>query len=335
MADDQILIYQTDEGTIKIETRIENETVWLTQEQMAQLFGKGRSTITEHIGNIYKEDELDPLSTRRNIRLVRLEGDREVTREVDHYNLDVIISVGYRVKSIQGTRFRQWATARLKEYLIKGFTMNDDLLKQAGGGNYFEELLARIRDIRSSEKVFWRKVLDIYATSIDYDAKSESSILFFKTIQNKMHWAAHGQTAAEVIYDRIDASKPNLGLTTFVGKKPSKQETEIAKNYLNEEELNLLNRMVTAYLEVAELQALNRKPMYMQDWIARLDDFLTMTGNEILNHSGKISHQQALDKATAEFEKFKDNYKKEPTQVEVDFVKQIELTAKKLKKDGK
>jgi hypothetical protein len=335
MADDQILIYQTDEGTIKIETRIENETVWLTQEQMAQLFGKGRSTITEHIGNIYKEDELDPLSTRRNIRLVRLEGDREVTREVDHYNLDVIISVGYRVKSIQGTRFRQWATARLKEYLIKGFTMNDDLLKQAGGGNYFEELLARIRDIRSSEKVFWRKVLDIYATSIDYDAKSESSILFFKTIQNKMHWAAHGQTAAEVIYDRIDASKPNLGLTTFLGKKPSKQETEIAKNYLNEEELNLLNRMVTAYLEVAELQALNRKPMYMQDWIARLDDFLTMTGNEILTHSGKISHQQALDKATAEFEKFIDNYKKEPTQVEVDFVKQIELTAKQLKKDGK
>jgi hypothetical protein len=335
MADDQILIYQTDEGTIKIETRIENETVWLTQEQMAQLFGKGRSTITEHIGNIYKEDELDPLSTRRNIRLVRLEGDREVTREVDHYNLDVIISVGYRVKSIQGTRFRQWATARLKEYLIKGFTMNDDLLKQAGGGNYFEELLARIRDIRSSEKVFWRKVLDIYATSIDYDAKSESSILFFKTIQNKMHWAAHGQTAAEVIYDRIDASKPNLGLTTFLGKKPSKQETEIAKNYLNEEELNLLNRMVTAYLEVAELQALNRKPMYMQDWIARLDDFLTMTGNEILTHSGKISHQQALDKVTAEFEKFIDNYKKEPTQVEVDFVKQIELTAKQLKKDGK
>lgn len=254
-------------------------------------------------------------------------------RPIKFYNLDVIISVGYRVKSLQGTRFRQWASTRLKEYLIKGFTMNDELLKQNGGGNYFEELLARIRDIRSSEKVFWRKVLDIYATSIDYDPKSESSILFFQTIQNKMHWAAHGHTAAEIIYHRIDATKPNLGLTTFKGKKPTQQETEIAKNYLNEDELNLLNRMVTAYLELAELQALNRKPMYMNDWIARLDEFLQMTGNTILDHAGSISHEKAVEKAKNEYQKFKATSLQQPTTAEEDFLKYIELTAKKLNND--
>ena len=335
MENNTVLIYQAEDGKIKIETRLENETVWLTQDQMAQLFGKGRSTITEHIANIYKEAELEASATRRNFRQVRLEGNREVERTIEHYNLDVIISVGYRVKSVQGTRFRQWATTRLKEYLIKGFSMNDELLKQNGGGTYFEELLARIRDIRSSEKVFWRKVLDIYATSIDYDPKSEQSVLFFQTIQNKMHWAAHGHTAAEIIYNRIDATKPNLGLTTFKGKKPTQQETEIAKNYLNQDELNLLNRMVTAYLELAELQALNRKPMYMNDWIARLDDFLKMTGNSILDHAGSISHEKAVEKAKNEYQKFKTKMVLEPTKAEEDFVKHIELTAKQIKKNEK
>lgn len=327
MENNTILIYQAEDGKIKIETRLENETVWLTQEQMAQLFQRERSVITKHLKNIFKEQELDEKS---NVQILHISG---ADRPIKFYNLDVIISVGYRVKSLQGTRFRQWASTRLKEYLIKGFTMNDELLKQNGGGNYFEELLARIRDIRSSEKVFWRKVLDIYATSIDYDPKSESSILFFQTIQNKMHWAAHGHTAAEIIYHRIDATKPNLGLTTFKGKKPTQQETEIAKNYLNHEELNILNRMVTAYLELAELQALNRKPMYMNDWIARLDDFLQMTGNTILDHAGSISHEKAVEKAKNEYQKFKATSLQQPTTAEEDFLKYIELTAKKLNND--
>lgn len=327
MENNTILIYQAEDGKIKIETRLENETVWLTQEQMAQLFQRERSVITKHLKNIFEEQELDEKS---NVQILHISG---ADRPIKFYNLDVIISVGYRVKSLQGTRFRQWASTRLKEYLIKGFTMNDELLKQNGGGNYFEELLARIRDIRSSEKVFWRKVLDIYATSIDYDPKSESSILFFQTIQNKMHWAAHGHTAAEIIYHRIDATKPNLGLTTFKGKKPTQQETEIAKNYLNEDELNLLNRMVTAYLELAELQALNRKPMYMNDWIARLDEFLKMTGNTILDHSGSISHEKAVEKAKNEYQKFKATSLQQPTTAEEDFLKYIELTAKKLNND--
>ena len=327
MENNTILIYQAEDGKIKIETRLENETVWLTQEQMAQLFQRERSVITKHLKNIFEEQELDEKS---NVQILHISG---ADRPIKFYNLDVTISVGYRVKSVQGTRFRQWASTRLKEYLIKGFTMNDELLKQNGGGNYFEELLARIRDIRSSEKVFWRKVLDIYATSIDYDPKSESSILFFQTIQNKMHWAAHGHTAAEIIYHRIDATKPNLGLTTFKGKKPTQQETEIAKNYLNEDELNLLNRMVTAYLELAELQALNRKPMYMNDWIARLDEFLKMTGNTILDHSGSISHEKAVEKAKNEYQKFKATSLQQPTTAEEDFLKYIELTAKKLNND--
>ena len=325
MADSQLIIYQTEDGNTKIETRLEDETVWLTIEQMATLFQKSRSTINEHILNIYEEEELDNELSMRKI------GNSDFsTKPTNYYNLDVIISVGYRVKSQQGTKFRQWSTARLKEYIVKGFTMNDDLLKQAGGGNYFEELLARIRDIRSSEKVFWRKVLDIYATSIDYDAKLEISIQFFQMVQNKMHWAAHGHTAAEIIYQRIDAKKPNLGLKNIKGSKPTKQETEIAKNYLNEEELNVLNRMVTAYLELAELQALKRKPMYMKDWIERLDDFVRMTGNNILQNSGTVSHEQALKKASVEYEKYKEQTKNVLSEAEKHFVKQIENTAKKL-----
>jgi len=325
MENTKIIIYQTEDGNTKIETRLEDETVWLTIDQMADLFQKSRSTINEHILNIYEEKELDNEQSMRKI------GNSDFsTKPTNYYNLDVIISVGYRVKSQQGTKFRQWATARLREYIVKGFTMNDDLLKQAGGGNYFEELLARIRDIRSSEKVFWRKVLDIYATSIDYDSKLEMSIQFFQTVQNKMHWAAHGHTAAEIIYQRIDAKKHNLGLTHIKGSKPTKQETEIAKNYLNEKELNVLNRMVTAYLELAELQALNRKPMYMKDWIERLDDFVRMTGNNILQNAGTVSHQQALTKANAEYENYKEKTKNELSEAEKHFIKQIENTAKKL-----
>lgn len=327
-----ILIYQTEDGKTKIETRLENETVWLTQAQLCELFQKSKSTISEHIKNIFQEGELDEISVVRNFRTTAADGKGY---ETNYYNLDVIISVGYRVKSLQGTKFRQWATARLREYLIKGFTLNDELLKQAGGGNYFDELLARIRDIRSSEKVFWRKVLDIYATSIDYDPKSELSVLFFQTVQNKMHWAAHGHTAAELIYKRIDASKPNLGLTNFKGVRPTKQELEIAKNYLNAEELNILNRMVTAYLELAELQALNRKPMYMKDWIGRLDDFLRMTGNEILDHAGKISHQQMLEKAQQEYEKFKALTASDLSEAEKHFVNYLEKETQKLPKSKK
>ena len=264
MTNSEILLYQTSDGQTKIDVRLEEETVWLSQLQMAELFQKERSVITKHINNIFIEGELIEKS---NVQILHISGS---DRPVKFYNLDVIISVGYRVKSHQGTKFRQWATARLKEYIVKGFTMNDDLLKQAGAGNYFDELLARIRDIRSSEKVFWRKVLEIYSTSIDYDPSLEMSVMFFKTVQNKMHWAAHGQTAAEVIYQRVDSTKPNLGLSNYKGTKPTKQETEIAKNYLSEPELNILNRIVTAVLEIAEIQALNQTPMYMKDWIEQL-----------------------------------------------------------------
>ncbi|MFA6404186.1 MAG: virulence RhuM family protein [Salinivirgaceae bacterium] len=325
----EIILYQTEDGTSKIQVRLENETVWLSQAQIGELFQKTRVTITEHIGNIFKEGELEENSVSRKFRLTASDGKNYDTT---FYNLDVIISVGYRVKSHRGTQFRIWATQRLREYIVKGFVMNDELLKQAGGGNYFDELLARIRDIRSSEKVFWRKVLDIYATSIDYNPNTETSITIFKTIQNKMHWAAHGNTAAEVIYQRVNADKPNLGLTIYQGEKPTLQETEIAKNYLNEQELNVLNRMVTAYLELAELQALNQKPMYMNDWMDRLNDFLKMSGREILTHSGKISHQQAIDKAKEEYEKYKDQIKNQLSKVENDFIQHLEANENKLKR---
>lgn len=331
----ELIIYQTEDGQTKIQTRLENETVWLTQAQMATLFGKGRSTITEHISNIFKEGELDKELVSRKIRHTTQHGAiTDKTQEVESifYNLDVIISVGYRVKSNNGTQFRIWATQRLREYIVKGFTINDDLLKEAGGGTYFEELLARIRDIRSSEKVFWRKVLDIYATSVDYDPQAESSQLFFKSIQNKMHWAAHGQTAAEVIYARIDATKPYLGLTNFKGEHPNKKEVTIAKNYLDAQELNVLNRMVTAYLELAELQALNRKPMYMKDWLQRADHFLQMTGNNILTHAGTISHTKALEKAHHSYEAYKEQIKNDLSKVEKDFIKQLDETQKQLKR---
>lgn len=326
MTNSNILIYQTEDGKTKIETRLENETAWLTIDQMSELFQKSRSTINEHIINIYDEDELQKEETMRKIGISDFS-----TKPTNFYNLDVIISVGYRVKSPQGTKFRQWATALLKEYIVKGFTMNDDLLKQAGGGSYFEELLARIRDIRSSEKVFWRKVLDIYSTSIDYDPKAELSIQFFQTVQNKMHWAAHGNTAAEIVYQRADGAKPNMGVLSFKGIKPTKQETQIAKNYLDEKELDMLNRMVIAYIEIAEIQAMNQTPMHMKDWIDRLDDFLKMTGKDILSHAGKISHDSAIKKANEEYLAYRDKTKNELSNIEEDFVKQIDSTAKMLK----
>ena len=327
MKNNQLIIYQTEDGKVKIETHFENETVWLNIDQIAELFQKSRSTINEHILNIYKEQELEQELSMRKI------GNSDFsTKPTNFYNLDVAISVGYRVKSHRGVHFRKWATALIKEYLIKGFAMNDELLKEAGGGNYFDELLARIRDIRSSEKVFWRKVLDVYATSIDYDPKTEQSVMVFKTIQNKMHWATHGETAAETVYKRVDSSKEHVGLTNFKGEIPTKKEVEIAKNYLAEDELNILNRMVTAFLEIAEIQALDRTPMYMADWIKQLDTFLKMTNKEILQHSGTISHQKAIKKAHTEYEIYKEKIKNRITQVEKDFIKQLDIETKKLKK---
>ncbi len=326
MKNNQLIIYQTEDGKVKIETHFENETVWLNQAQISELFQKERSVITKHIRNIFKDGELIEKSNVQNLHISGSD------KPVKFYNLDVIISVGYRVKSHRGVHFRKWATALIKEYLIKGFAMNDELLKEAGGGNYFDELLARIRDIRSSEKIFWRKVLDIYATSIDYDPNTEQSIEFFKTVQNKMHWASHGETAAETVYKRVDSSKQHIGLTNFKGKIPTKQEVEIAKNYLSEDELNILNRMVTAFLEIAEIQALDRTPMYMEDWIKQLDTFLKMTNKNILQHSGTISHQKAIEKAHSEYEFYKEKIKNRITQVEKDFIKQIETRTKGLKK---
>ncbi len=335
MKNTPLIIYQTEDGTIKIETHFENETVWLNQAQIGGLFQKSKATISEHIKNIFKDGELEQQLVVRDFRTTTQHGAIKgltQSKNVKHYNLDVIISVGYRVKSHRGVHFRKWATALIKEYLIKGFAMNDELLKEAGGGNYFDELLARIRDIRSNEKVFWRKVLDVYATSIDYDPKTEQSVMVFKTIQNKMHWASHGETAAETVYRRVDSSKEHLGLTSFKGEIPTRKEVEVAKNYLAENELNILNRMVTAYLEIAEIQALDRTPMYMADWIKQLDTFLQMTNKDILQHSGTISHQKAIEKAHSEYEIYKEKIKNRITQVEKDFIKQIETKTKDLEK---
>ncbi|MBI2928329.1 MAG: virulence RhuM family protein [Verrucomicrobia bacterium] len=312
----EVVLYQTRDGRTRLEVRFEAETAWLTQAQMAELFQTTKQNVSLHIQNIFAERELEEHSVVKESLTTAADGKGYTTK---FYNLDVIISVGYRVKSHRGTQFRIWATQRLREYIIKGFTLDDARLKRGEGGKYFEELLARIRDIRSAEKVFWRKVLDIYATSIDYDPREEASQLFFATVQNKMHWAAHGHTAAEVVHARAGAAKPNLGMTNWVGDQPTKEEAGIAKNYLAPQELEALNRIVNAYLEFAELQALNRKPMYMRDWIAKLEEFLRMSGREILTHAGRISHEQALRKAEAEFEKYRALQLKQPSQVERDF----------------
>ena len=319
-----ILLYQTEDGSTRIDVRLKDETLWLTQMQMAELFQRDKRTISEHISNVYEEGELSQEATVRNFRTVQKEGNREVERDLASYNLDVAISVGYRVKSIRGTQFRIWATQRLKEYLIKGFTLDDERLKKASGGNYFDELLARIRDIRSSEKVFWRKVLDIYATSIDYTPDAEASKQFFKVVQNKMHWAAHGNTAAEVIATRADAAKSNMGLTSWAGIKLTRADIEVAKNYLKQDELDLLNRFVSMYLDYAELQAMGRKPMHMIDWITKLDDFIRFNEREQLTHAGKVSHQQALDKAHAEYDKYRALTVDEPSLVERHFIEAVQ-----------
>ena len=300
----EIVIYQAEDGLTKVECRFVDETVWLTQQQMAELFHTSRSNIVEHIGHIYEEGELDEVSTCRKFRQVRMEGNRQVTRELPFYNLDMIISLGYRVKSLIATQFRRWATERLKEYMIKGFTMDDERLKNLGGGNYWRELLERIRDIRSSEKVMYRQVLDLYATSVDYNPRSAESVAFFKMVQNKLHYAAHGHTAAEVIYERADADKPFMGLTTFSGDFPTAKDIGIAKNYLTEEELRVLNQMVSGYFDFAEVQAIRHRPMYMSDYVEQLDNILRATGEEVLTHAGKISHAQAMEKAKAEYKRY-------------------------------
>lgn len=318
----EMIIYQDDSGTTNLEVKLENETLWLSQKQLSELFDVTTATINEHIKNIYYEKELEKDSTIRKFLIVQQEGTRNVKRDIEHYNLDMIISVGYRVKSNIATRFRQWATARIKEYIIKGFVMDDERLKQAKN-SYFDELLERIRDIRSSEKLFWQKILDIYATSIDYDPSDEASQEFFKTIQNKMHFATHGHTAAEIIYQRVDSTKPFIGMTNFSGCKPTKKEASKAKNYLNNEELDTLNRIVTTYLEFAELQAKKRKTMKMRDWIKKLDDFLSLSDFDVLQTKGKISHTQALKKANEEYEKYKVQMINEKSKVQIDFEKVV------------
>lgn len=322
-----LIIYQTEDGKTKIDVHMENETVWLSLDQMAELFQRDKSTISRHIKNIFEEGELTRESVVANFATTAADGK---TYQVDYYNLDVIISVGYRVKSLRGTQFRIWANSVLREYLIKGFAMNDDLLKQSGGGNYFDELLERIRDIRSSEKVFWRKVLDIYATSVDYSARAEESVLFFKTVQNKMLYAATGMTAAELVSGRANALLPMMGMTVVKGKRPTLAEAKTAKNYLNEEELGTLNRLVSAYLDLAELQAMRKKPMYMKDWVARLDDYLRMTDSEVLQNAGTVSHALAEQRAKEEYQKYKKLHSGELTQVEQAFLESVEATAKRL-----
>ena len=323
----EMIIYQSDEG-VRLDVRLENKTVWLNQEQIGALFNKSKATISEHISNIFKEGELDEKVVVRKFRTTTQHGALEgktQSKEVKYYNLDVIISVGYRVKSIQGTRFRQWATERLHEYIVKGFTMDDERLKKMGGGSYWKELLDRIRDIRSSEKVLYRQVLDIYATSVDYDPRTDASKLFFKIVQNKLHYAAHGHTAAEVIYERADAEQPFMGLKTFEGELPAIKDIKIAKNYLDENELKILNNLVSGYFDFAEIMALEHRPVYMMDYVKQLDTILQSTGRPLLKGSGSISHQEAMDKALAEYRKYQ---VKNLTQVEEDYLDSINALGK-------
>lgn len=326
----QFLLYQTPDGDSQIEVKLQNDTVWLSLDQMAELFQRNKSTISRHIKNVLEDGELQEEATIANFATVQNEGTRKVERVITYYNLDMIISVGYRVHSYRGVQFRIWATKVLKEYIVKGFAMNDDLLKRAGGGNYFDELLARIRDIRSSEKVFYRKVLEIYALSIDYDPRVEMTQKFFKTVQNKMHYSVHGHTAAEIIYERADAEKDFMGLTTWSGAMPTKPEAEIAKNYLTHEEIKSLNRIVSLYLDFAEMQAEEHRPMYMKDWINILDDFLRISRKDILTHAGKISAKLAKEKADHEYDKFKERTKNDLSPVEIHFLENFEREQKRL-----
>ena len=320
---DNFIIYTTNDNHIDVEVYLEDEDLWMTQEQISRLFDKAKSTINEHIKNIYEEGELKEEFTMRKFGISEFS-----TKPTNYYNLEMIIAIGYRVKSVRGTQFRIWANGILKEYLTKGYNLNVKRFKNEGGGVYFEEVLEKIRDIRSSEKVFWRKILDIYATSVDHDAKEEITTEFFRTVQNKMHYATHGNTAAEVIFNRVDSEKENIGLTNFKGSVPTKAETEVAKNYLTLEELDFLNKLVTAYLDVAEVNALRMHAMTMSDWVKELDSFLTMTHNDILNHKGKVSHEQALEKAHEEYDKY---MKTHLTQAEKDYLEIMGEDIKKLK----
>ena len=325
----QLLMYESADGITKIEVKLQDETVWLSIDQMAELFGRDRSTISRHIKNIFEEGELFQDSTVANFAPVQIEGNRSVERDITYYNLDMIISVGYRVNSLRGTQFRQWATQRLKEYIIKGFTMDDDRLKELGGGDYWHELLDRIRDIRSSEKVMYRQVLDLYATSVDYNPKSAESVAFFKMVQNKFHYAAHGNTAAEVVYNRADSEKPFMGLTSFSGDFPTKKDVVTAKNYLDENELKALNNLVSAYFDLAELAALDHKTMHMSDYVEQLDRVIQTANKEILDGSGSISHKQAVDKALEEYRKFQVNNLSPVEQSYLETIKNLEKKAKK------
>ena len=322
----EIIIYQGKDGLTKIDVKMENESVWLTLDQMADLFDRNKSTISRHIKNIFEENELTRDSVVANFATTAADGK---TYQVDYYNLDVVISVGYRVKSIIGTHFRQWATERIKEYMIKGFTMDDERLKNLGGGNYWKELLDRIRDIRSSEKVLYRQVLDLYATSVDYNPKSTESITFFKIVQNKLHFAAHGHTASEVIYERADSKKPFMGLTSFSGNMPTAKDIKIAKNYLEADELKVLNNLVSGYFDFAEIQAMRKKPMYMNDYITQLDNILGSTGENLLTDAGKISHELAMKKAMTEYRKYQE---KTLTDVEQTYLETIKLLSEKTAK---
>lgn len=326
----QFLLYQTPDGDSQIEVKLQNDTVWLSLDQMAELFQRNKSTISRHIKNVLEDGELEEKSV---VAFFATTASDSKTYSVAYYNLDMIISVGYRVHSYRGVQFRIWATKVLKEYIVKGFAMNDDLLKRAGGGNYFDELLARIRDIRSSEKVFYRKVLEIYALSIDYDSRVEMTQKFFKTVQNKMHYSVHGHTAAEIIYERADAEKDFMGLTSWAGPMPTKPEAEIAKNYLTHEEVKSLNRIVSLYLDFAEMQAEEHRPMYMKDWINILDDFLRISRKDILTHAGKISAKLAKEKADNEYDKFKERTQNNLSAVEIHFLENFEREQKRLLRD--
>ncbi len=324
-----IIIYQSEDGVVRLDVRLEDNTVWLTQQQMADLYGSSRTNIVEHIKHIYKEGELEEDTTCRKFRQVRQEGNREVVREMPYYNLDMIISLGYRVRSITATRFRQWATERLHEYIVKGFALDDERLKNLGGGSYWKELLDRIRDIRSSEKVLYRQVLDLYATAVDYDPRSETSRLFFKIVQNKLHYAAHGHTAAEVIYERADADKPFMGLTTFKGELPCLNDVRIAKNYLSPEELKILNNLVSGYFDFAEIQALKHRPMYMKDYVHQLDNNISSIGEDVLTDGGSVSHEEAVEKAIAEYRKYQVKTLSSVEQAYLESIKGIEKKAKR------
>lgn len=325
----KILIYQTEDGITKIDVKLEGDNIWLSIDQMAMLFGRDKSTISRHIKNIFEEGELQQDSVVANFATTASDNK---TYQVDYYNLDVIISVGYRVKSIQGTKFRIWATERLKEYLVKGFTMNDERLKNLGGGNYWKELLARIKEIRSSEKVMYRQVLELYTTAVDYNPKSETSLIFFKMVQNKLHYAAHGNTASEVIYFRVDSDKPFAGLTNFKGNQPTQAEAMIAKNYLTEQELRVLNNLVSAYFDLAELNAIEEREMKMEDFVKELDNILSSTGRKVLDNAGRISSKQAEDKAVTEYKKYK---AKTLVDVEREYLNVINTLQKEMKKTKK